>query len=233
MKRLTTLLVVLGLVLTLVAWYFLLWQPGSDELADVELQIEQVQASQSTTRARMGELQSVRERAPQLQAEVTAGETILPEGSSLPSALRQLQQAADESGATLMSVAPGRPASVEGADPTLYSMSLSFDLQGSFFQIVDTLRRLEDPRISPRGFLWRSLSLSTEELPTLVASITAEMFTVLPAPPVDAAAGGEPVAEAGPDGDAEAPADDVPIDGAGTSAEAGTTDIATTEGGVQ
>lgn len=209
MSRMTALLGGLAIVLVLVLWYFLLWTPRVDELAAVESQIEDVQASQDVSRSRIDQLQQVREQAPELQAELAAAESLLPRDSDLPSALRQLQLAADESGATLVSVAPARPEPVPAADPALYAMSLALDLQGSYFQIVDTLRRLEDPSISPRGFVWEQIDLVVDEHPSLTVSVTGRMFAVLPAPPADGAD-----VEGAPDGSTSDTSGDLPQDDA-------------------
>ncbi len=225
MKRTTVLLVVLGLVLTVVLWFLLLWQPSTDELAAVETQIETVQANQSTTRARMGQLQSVRERAPELQAELTTARTIVPDEASLPVALRQLQLAADESGATLVSVAPARPVAVEGVETGLHNLAVNFEVRGSYFQILDTLRRLEDPAISPRGFVWDNLSISIEEHPTLIANVTGRMFAVLPGQAPDAAV-------AAPDAAATDPSTEAPADPA-VEGDAPADDVVATEGELQ
>jgi type II secretory pathway component PulM len=115
MKRATLLLTGLGLVLVLVGWYLLVWSPRAEAITTAEAQIVEVQAQQATTQARIGDLQGVRETAPQLQAELAAAESLVPGDTALPSALRQLQTAADESGATLVSVAAARTQPVGSA----------------------------------------------------------------------------------------------------------------------
>jgi Tfp pilus assembly protein PilO len=183
MKRTTLLLTVLGLILALVAWYMLLWMPRADALAETETEIVDVQAQQATTQERIASLQSVREEAPQLQAELAAADSLLPRDTALPSALRQLQTAADASSANLVSVAPSRPEPVEGADG-LFSLGLNAEVRGTYFQIVDTLRRLEDPSISPRGLTWESVSITIDDTaPNLIVVLTGRMYAVLPTPP--------------------------------------------------
>jgi Tfp pilus assembly protein PilO len=195
MKRTTLLLTVFGLILTLVAWYMLLWMPRADALAQTETQIVDVQAQQATTQERITALQGVRQEAPQLQAELAAAESLLPRDTALPSALRQLQAAADASKANLVSVSPARPEAVEGAPPGLFSMPLNAEVRGTYFQIVDTLRRLEDPSISPRGLAWESVSITIDETaPNLVVVLTGRMYAVLPAPPAPAAEATDPEA---------------------------------------
>jgi hypothetical protein len=188
MSRTTRLIVALGVVLVLVLWYLFVWSPRVEALELVEADIQTTQASQASARARIGELQLVREQAPALQAELAAAASLMPRDTALPGALRQLQQAADDSGATLVSVSPARPEPVVGADDAatnLYALGLALELRGSYFQIVDTLRRLEDPAISPRGFVWESVTLTLDEHPTLTVAVTGRMFSVLTAPPME------------------------------------------------
>jgi Tfp pilus assembly protein PilO len=208
MKRTTLLLTVLGLILALVAWYMLLWMPRADALAETETQIVDVQAQQATTQARITALQGVRQEAPQLQAELAAAESLLPRDTALPSALRQLQAAADASNANLVSVAPSRPEPVEGAEG-LFSLGLNAEVRGTYFQVVDTLRRLEDPSISPRGLSWESVSITLDDAaPNLVVVLTGRMFAVLPSVP---APGAEPIDPEAAEADAT---DDEAADGA-------------------
>lgn len=205
MKRATLLLAILAGVLIVVLWYLLLWSPAREELATTEDQIALAQTNQTTVQARITALQDIRERAPQIQADVAATETILPRDTALPSALRQLQQAADESGAVLVSVSPSRPTPVLATAPTgepatssggLHQMDLNLEVRGGYFQLVDTLRRLEDPAISSRGIVWSNLVLTIDEYPTLTATMTGRMFAILPSTPepgLETVVPGEPV----------------------------------------
>lgn len=211
MKRVTLLLAGLGVLLIIVLWYLLIWSPRTDELETVEAQIADAQAQQAVARSRITALRGVREVAPQLQADLVAAETLLPRETALPSALRQLQQAADDAGATLVSVSPGRPSPVEGGGPQLYEMTLSAEIRGTYFQIVDVLRRIEDPAITPRGVLWDSMGLNISDAPELSASLGGRMFALLPDPPAPEP---DPV-EGVPADDAEEDADvevDVDVD---------------------
>lgn len=221
MKRVTLVLTGLGLVLLLVVWYLLVWTPRAEAITAAEASIADVQAQQATARTRIVALEGVREQAPQLQADLAAAESLLPRDTALPSALRQLQQAADDSNATLVSVSPARPEPVEGADPQLYQLPLTLELRGTYFQIVDVLRRLEDPSISPRGIVWSDAGfVLDEEAPDLIVSLTGRMFAVLPAPPAPETGTTAPAAEAGTEAaeGAEGATDGTNDDAAGTDA---------------
>jgi hypothetical protein len=117
--------------------------------------------------------------------------------------LRQLQLAADEAGATMPTISLGRPASVTDAPATLGQLSLNVQLTGTYFQVVDFLRRVEEPAITPRGISWSSLSLSISDYPDLNVTLQGRMFANLtePAP----AEPDEPTTE--PDANADEDAD--------------------------
>ena len=176
----------LGVVLFLVAFWFLLWQPQQEELATIETAIVEEQVQQARLAGSINRLREVRRNSPEIEAELTAFESIVPEGSELPAALRQLQLASDESGVVLQTVSTGRPAAIPDSVEGLSSISLSAQVVGEYFQVVDFLRRVEDPLITPRGVEWTAATLSPTEYPELNVSLTGSLFAVItaPAPPV-------------------------------------------------
>lgn len=182
MNRQAALLGVLVGLLVVAASFFFLIKPKMDEVGEVEQQIQSVQDEQLTLRSRIAALEGIRERAPELEASLAGSEAVIPSDPALPAALRQFQLAADESGVTLVSVSASRPSAAEEG---LAPIDVTFILDGGYFQIVDFLRRIEDPSISPRAVLWSNLLVSVNEYPTLTATVTGTMFTraALPPPP--------------------------------------------------
>lgn len=203
MNRQRALLAGLVSLLVLVAYFFLLLKPRMDEVGEIEDQIAQVEQEQQQLQARIAALEEVRRRAPDIEAQLAAARAVIPDDPAMPAALRQLQLAADESGVRLVSVTTSRPQAVEGQP--LATISLSLTIEGGYFQIVDFLRRVEDPVITPRAVLWTSLSVSVAEYPTLSATVTGQLFTrAAPTPepspepsPAEEEPGGEPGAEGG------------------------------------
>ncbi len=187
MKRQMLLLVALAVVAVLALYWMFLFQPQREELALVEADIEAEENRQVTLQAELNRLRQTRENAPAALAELAAAESIIPLDAALPSALRQMQAAADESGVTLVSISPGRPGQIEGADPGLASLALGVQLQGSYFQVVDFLRRTEDPSITPRAVLWSSIAVAKSEYPELTVSLTGSLFAMLPTAPAEPA----------------------------------------------
>lgn len=238
MTRQAKLLAGLGAVLVLVLYWLFLYKPQNEELTRVRDEIAAVEAEQAAARQTLERLRDVRARAPEIEARMVAAESVVPASTALPAALRQFQVAADDAGATLVTVAPGRPTAVAGDTSGLAELSLSMQVQGTYFQLVDVLRRLEDPLISPRGVVWDLMDVAVEEYPTLTMTLGGRMFAMLPelvaAPEGEAAAatdgGGEgaEAADAAEETGTEEATDDAPsgaadegsADPAGEDAEA-------------
>jgi Tfp pilus assembly protein PilO len=182
MNRQAALLATLGVVAVLVLFYFFAWQPKSEELAEIQTQTDDAIARQATLETQIASLESVRASAPEIEAALATAESLVPREAALPAALRQFQLAADDSGVELLSIAPGRPAADPDV-PELARISLAITAEGSYFQLVDFLRRLEDPSITPRVVLFENVAVSITEYPTLSAALTGSMFALLPAPP--------------------------------------------------
>jgi Tfp pilus assembly protein PilO len=195
MSRTQIVLSALIAVLTVALYWLVLWQPQSEAIATTEQQLVDVQAQQAEIQAEITRLQGVREAAPQAEAELAALSSIVPDGSAMPSLLRQMQVAADDAGLSLTSVTVGRPSEELTPEALVADLPVTAAVEGSYFQIVDFLRRLEDPSLSPRGVLWDSLAVATGEYPALTTTLTGRTFAdaeaVVPPQPVEEAPAGE------------------------------------------
>lgn len=183
MTRQTGIIAALVAVLAILLFYFFVWSPKSDEIDETEAQIQTVEQQQAQLRQRITELKEIRNNAPELEAAIVAAESVVPRDIGQAAAIRQLQLAADESGVDLPSVTFSRPAQIEDAPPGLAAIDLNLQALGGYYQLVDFYRRVEDPTITPRGFVWNSLQLAPEEYPTLTAASAGTMYALLPAPP--------------------------------------------------
>jgi Tfp pilus assembly protein PilO len=203
-KRTHMLLGLLGVILTGVLFWLLLWQPKNEAIAATSEEIVSVQDQQRMLEVELTRLRLVREEAPEAEARLAAAAAIVPERSALPSLLRQLQLAADEASVTMTSVTVGRPLedAVGGPVGGAASLPVTATVEGSYFQLVDLLRRVEAPDITPRGVLWESVSVVDGEYPELTATLTGRTFAAAVLPPAEA----EPLPE---DGEADAGEADV------------------------
>jgi Tfp pilus assembly protein PilO len=198
MKRSQIVLSVMASGLLVALFVVLLWQPKREEITEVRDETLAVQDQTRALEAEIERLRLVREEAAEVEADLAAATAILPQGSELPALLRQLQMAADDAGLELNSVSVGRPA--EGVlDSTLAELPVTVAAEAGYYQVVDFLRRVEDPSITPRGVLWESISLAVGEYPTLAVNLTGRSFA-------DAAVAIRPDT-------LEPPADEAPADG--------------------
>ena len=185
MKRSQVLLSILAAGLVIALFYVLLWSPAREDLAELEEQIAAQQTQQQQLQQEITRLRAVRDEAPEVEAELAAAEAIVPRDAALPAALRQLQVAADESGVVLQSVTTSRPTAIAEGPAGLSSIGASMQLFGGYFQIVDFLRRVEDPAITPRGLTWGNATLALgSEYPELNVSLTGSMYALIAVPAV-------------------------------------------------
>lgn len=208
MSRVGWLLVVLLSLLLGIGWYFLSFDPTAEDIADVRAQTEQVRTQTTQQLARAEELREVRQNAPESEAALAAGQLLIPEEPAIPALFRQMQRAADDSGVRLTSITPSAPSAVAVADggTQVSAISVSMSVTGTYFQIVDLARRIEDPLLIPRALLWRSVTMSPSDFPELTISITGEVYSRGPdeLPMVEAdAPPPESESDEEPDGDVE------------------------------
>lgn len=186
MNRSTVVLGVLGAVLLAVVFYFFAWKPKSDRIAEIDEEIATVQQETERLEQRVARLKEVRANAPEVEAEVVAAESIVPRDIAMPALLRQMQLAADESGADLATINAARPVQVSDATPGLAEISITVQISGGYYQLVDFFRRVEDPAITARGAIWNNVSIAGgEAYPTLNATVSGSVYSLLPTPPED------------------------------------------------
>jgi Tfp pilus assembly protein PilO len=212
MSRIGWVLVALLCVLLGVGWFFLLYQPTAEDIQTTRDETENVQMQAQQQRQRAEVLRQIRLAAPEAEADLAFGRTVIPEDPAIPALFRQLQQAADESGVRMTTISPGTPSQVEAGGETIAEISVTMSVEGSYFQLVDMARRIEDPQIVPRALRWQTASVSTGEYPILNATLSGRVYArswtdipeVLDEP--------EPEEAADPENDSPEPGDGLPTD---------------------
>jgi type IV pilus assembly protein PilO len=183
MKRSQVVLSALAAVLVVALFAVLVYQPKQEEIDELEAAVAAEEQRHGELEQEIARLRTVRDEAPEVEAELAAAEAIVPRDTALPTALRQFQLAADDAGLVLTSVTTGRPSPVEGAPESLHGIDVSLQLSGGYFQLVDFLRRVEDPAITPRGTVWTNAAVAKEEYPTLTVALSGKMFASVDTPP--------------------------------------------------
>ena len=180
---------VVALLMTL-AFYFVVWRPMAEEQDALATETSDLQARATSLRSEISRLTSLREDELEIQAELVRLEQLIPSGPAQPTAIRQLQIAADQAGVVIEAVEFGVPAAVPTAPETgvpgnvLAQLPMTMTVAGGYFQMVDFFRRLEVD--TPRAILVEGIAVAEHEdldFPTLSTSWEGRMFAVVPAPP--------------------------------------------------
>ena len=214
MNRLQILFSVLGLVLIVVLATLLVFQPREERLSELETRIDQELDLQAQLTRERNELRDVRGTAPELEAQLSTAEVVVPSHPDIPGLVRSVQLAADDAGALLVSISPSRMQQLPDAPEGVSAADLNIQLEGNYFQVVDFLRRVEDPDLIGRGILWTGASLTRDDAAetddeavidddvnagTVMVTLSGRVYSHLPEPPSE---------EELEDPDAAAPDDD-------------------------
>lgn len=170
MSRMGWLLIALLSLLLIIGWYFLLYDPTSEEIADVRAETDLVLTQASERRARAAQLREIRENAPEAESELSAGRMLIPEEPSIPALFRQMQQSADDAGVRLLTITPSEPSVTDIGEQQVTSIGVSLSLEGTYFQIVD-------PTLTPRALRWDAAALSPTEFPELTVSLSGQIYS--------------------------------------------------------
>jgi Tfp pilus assembly protein PilO len=193
MRNRPVLIGLLVAILLALAFYFFLWKPASQEQARVAAETLTLQDQQRSLEAQIAQLREIERNQVEINAAKARLEEFIPNGSAQPSAIRQLQAAADAAGTDIASVTfadPAVPDPAAGAVPgdtgdpgtTLANIPVTMAVDGGYFQIVDFLRRVEVD--VPRAVLLETVNIveePTASFPTLRTTWTGQMFAVIPA----------------------------------------------------
>lgn len=189
-KRDISILVGLGMVVLLVAWYFLIIGPKRDDIskADAELKTEKTKYDEDS--ARVKRIDDERSASKQTSGELLKLNKLVPVDSQVPSMIVELQQSANEAGIDFMKIEPGEAvAGTEGN--AVIPMELQF--MGKFFDVNDFLYRVEnyarmegnDVNVSGRLISVVGITMEEpelEEFPSVMATLQINAYMTSPAP---------------------------------------------------
>ncbi|MGH2829083.1 MAG: type 4a pilus biogenesis protein PilO [Actinomycetota bacterium] len=206
-------------ILVIVALFFvLLLRPVSSKISEARDQVRAAKSEETSLRLQIRALEAARRDAPAVQARLAKFDLLLPKTADLPVFIRQVQEAANQSGVDLSSIAPSPPAPLstgQGADPALagrgvFTLNVVLQVSGGFFRIESFLRRLESlQRVSVVNNLAITPLADESGLDLLQSTITMQMFIVnpnLPVPGQTPAPGASPTPTGGGGGGPATPA---------------------------
>ena len=195
--RTRLILSVLGVLVVLVAFFFLFIRPRQQELDRVNEEIEAEEARTVQLQTELSRLQELQANAPELEAELARIRGFVPRDDEVPNFIFLVQDAANAAGVEFVQITPELPKPPpEGA--ALAEIRASIGAGGGYFAIQDFIRRLHN---LDRAVRIDNLTLAGTEEETgeirITLSSTARIFFDAPAPPPAAEidpATGEPVA---------------------------------------
>lgn len=206
---------ILVILLVVVGFYFLLLGPLMTTLGERAQERDDKEAQLATLRQQVSELQAVRENAPEIERQLLELSKRIPEQPEIPTLVVQIEEVAEASGVTQVSIAPGDPGPPPGGGEfSVLPVTMSFEgtyeeLQNFLFRTRNlarlvTVNQISYCRIDPIGAVAECpIETATDGGETTVledvetqlqVEITAEVYFQ----PSDVPVGAAPAAPAAP-----------------------------------
>jgi type IV pilus assembly protein PilO len=130
----------LGIVLIVVAFYFLLLSPLLGRLDEQAQAQEDKQAQLAQLQQEVNELEEVRRNSPEIERQLLELSKRIPTQPEIPTLVVQIQEIAKASGVTQLSIEPGTPGPPPGGgDYSVVPVTMTF--KGTYDQMQDFLLR--------------------------------------------------------------------------------------------
>lgn len=175
---------ILGVLVILVAFFFLFVRPRQQELGQVREDIEAEEARTLQLQAELTRLQDLQANAPQLEAELAKIRAFIPKDDEVPNFIFLVQDAANAAGVDFVQITPELPkAPPEGA--ALAEIRTSIGAGGGYFAIQDFIRRLHalDRAVRVDNLTLAGVEDAETGDVTITMSSTARIFFEAPAVP--------------------------------------------------
>ncbi|MHB8511334.1 MAG: type IV pilus inner membrane component PilO [Actinomycetota bacterium] len=155
MKAVFSRQVIIGAVATVVVLiliYVFLIAPVGTSISTAQGTLDTARAKEQTLQLELNQLRQAQQSSTDIDARLAKFELLLPKTPDIPTFIRQLQAAADQSNIDLQSIGPSPPVAIgtgTGVDPALagkgvFSLGVSIAIEGGFFRIQSFIQRLED-----------------------------------------------------------------------------------------
>lgn len=181
----------LGVVVLVVAWYFLIIGPKRDEISRVDSELQAEKQKYDADAVKVKRLDEERASAKQTSGEMLKLNKLIPADSQVPSVIVELQQSANEAGIDFMKIEPGDGVPGRNGGNTVIPMELKFE--GRFFDVndfiyrVENYARMEGNDVNVSGRLISVVALKMEEpdigaFPEVLATLQINAFMTSPPP---------------------------------------------------
>lgn len=173
MNRRAIIFGVIGSILMILAWYFLLWSPRQAEITAAEERTAAAESQAASLEQEIQRLQAAQRDEPLKQARRAELQAAAPDEPAIGQFILDANAAASASGIDFMTISQTPPA--PGAAGGLSTISLNFSVAGGYFQVLDFMNRLTD---LPRLVVLDTVSLSPGQGGgRLSASLGGRIFT--------------------------------------------------------
>ncbi len=199
-SRNVILLGVLGLVVLVVAFYFLLLGPlleNLDQQADAR---DQRQATLAELQAEVARLEEVRRNSPELQRQLLELNKRIPTQPEVETLVVQIEDIAETAGVTQTQIVRGDPGPPEGGgDFTVQPITMSFE--GTYEELLEFLRLADDlvRLMAVNNVAYQVAEEGTTAAPDVEQNRVVEIDAEVYYQPTDVPEGTAPVAPAAPE----------------------------------
>ena len=199
-SRNVILLGVLGLVVLVVAFYFLLLGPlleNLDQQADAR---DQRQATLAELQAEVARLEEVRRNSPELQRQLLELNKRIPTQPEVETLVVQIEDIGETAGVTQTQIVRGDPGPPEGGgDFTVQPITMSFE--GTYEELLEFLRLADDlvRLMAVNNVAYQVAEEGTTAAPDVEQNLVVEIDAEVYYQPTDVPEGTAPVAPAAPE----------------------------------
>lgn len=131
---------ILVILLLVVGFYFLLLGPLMNTLGERAQERDDKEAQLADLRQQVGELEAVRENAPEIERQLLELSKRIPEQPEVPTLVVQIEEVAEASGVTQVSIEPGDPGPPPGGGEfSVLPVTMSFE--GTYEELQNFLFR--------------------------------------------------------------------------------------------
>jgi len=199
-SRNVILLGVLGLLVLVVAFYFLLLGPlleNLDQQADAR---DQRQATLAELQSEVARLEEVRRNSPELQRQLLELNKRIPTQPEVETLVVQIEDIAETAGVTQTQIVRGDPGPPEGGgDFTVQPITMSFE--GTYEELLEFLRLADDlvRLMAVNNVAYQVAEEGTTAAPDVEQNLVVEIDAEVYYQPTDVPEGTAPVAPAAPE----------------------------------
>ena len=175
--RARMILVVVGVVLVCVVFYFLFIRARQNELGQVRTDISNEQSRTVQLQSELARLRDLQDRAFELEADLAEIRDLVPQDDEVPAFLTLVQDAATASGVDLDEISPELPKPPPEGAP-LAEIRARIRVEGGYFALQDFVRRMYE---LDRAVRVDNLTMNGSEDPetaetTISLEMTARIF---------------------------------------------------------